>query len=118
MNTNPSGRKKIPAHKPNNMSKITIKGEIIRVSDPKTAGTGTVREVVLLKKYHDPQTGELKNEDYYPCQIWQDKFPDFEKCYHVNSKMEITGFINGRKIPKDGGDNFFLNFVGKSFKTL
>ena len=98
--------------------KITIVGVISHIGEPKQAGTSEVRDVVLHKKYHDPDSGELKGEDYYPIQIWTDKWSDFEKVYHVSSKMEIKGFINGRRIEKDGKVSHYLNITGREFRTV
>lgn len=95
--------------------KMSIKGTVHHIGEPRAAGQGTVTEVILNKKYHDPETGELKNEDYYPVQIWQDKFADFQKCFERSSRMEINGFINGRLVEKDGKQSCFMNFTGQKF---
>jgi hypothetical protein len=96
--------------------KIKMRGTVAKIGEPKKAGNSTVREIVLNKKYHDPDSGDLKSEDNFPVQIWEDKFPDFEKQYHVSSLMEIEGFLNGRLVGEGGEARCFMNFVGRSFK--
>ena len=98
--------------------KVEQIGTVTKIGEPKTAGKSEVREIVLNKKYHDPDTGDLKSEDNYPVQIWSDKWSDFEKAYQKNAKMKITGFINGRLIDKAGVERCFMNFVGQNFEAL
>ena len=97
--------------------KMTIRGTVTQIGEPRVTDKSEVTEIIINKKYHDPETGELKAEDNYPCQIWKKQFLEFEKCYHKNSMMEVTGFLNGRKVDKDGRQSFFLNFVGTEFKN-
>jgi hypothetical protein len=97
--------------------KITIKGTVTKIGEPKAAGSSEVREIWLNKKYHDAETGELKSEDTYPLQIWKDQFADFEKCYTTSAKMEVTGFINGRLVGEGNEARCFMNFIGRSFKN-
>jgi len=99
------------------MAKITIKGTITKVGQPRKAGSGEVTEVILNKKFHDPETGALKNEDNYPLQIWQDKFAEFKKAFEKSSLMEVTGFINGRTVGEGENEKSFINFVAQSFKN-
>jgi len=98
--------------------KITITGTVSHIGEFKQAGASEVREVVLHKMYHDPDTGALKGEDYYPVQIWKDRYIDFEKAYHTSAKLEIKGFVNGRKIEKDGKASHYLNLTGREFRPL
>jgi len=97
--------------------KITLKGTITKVGEIKATEKSEVREIILNKKYHDPETGELKAEDNYPVQIWKDDMPEFAKAYDKSSRMEISGFLNGRLIDKDGKHTCFMNFTGKKFST-
>lgn len=98
--------------------KVKITGVISKVGEFKKAGNSEVMEVILNKKYHDQDTGELKGEDHYPVQIWKDIFPRFEACLNFSSKMEITGFLNGRKAGTDDKQSFYMNFTAREFRTL
>jgi len=98
--------------------KIEIRGQISQIGEPREAGKSLVREIIISKKYFDSNTGELKGEDYYPVQIWEDVFPEFEKAYTKSSNMVILGYVNGRRAEKDGSVSHFLNITGKSFISL
>lgn len=98
--------------------KIILRGTISKIHEPRTAGTSEITEVCLNKKYHDPDSGELKGEDNYPIQIWTEKLSEFKKCYEISSKMEITGFLNGRLVEKDGTPKCFMNFTAQKFSTI
>ena len=98
--------------------KLTIKGGVTRIGDIQTAGNSAIRTVVISKKYHDPETGELKSEDHYPVQIWEDKWAEFKQAYDQSSYMEVEGYLNGRKKEKDGQVGYFFNFKGRNFKPL
>lgn len=97
--------------------KVTQRGTVTKIGEPKKAGNSQVREIILNKKYHDPDSGELKSEDHYPVQIWEDKFAEFEKQYQVSALMEIEGFINGRLTGEGDNQRCFMNFVGRKFKS-
>jgi len=98
--------------------KVTLRGEVIKVGDARTAGTSEVKEIVIHRKYHDPDTGELKGEDFFPVQVWKDRWREMEEAIKPSSKVEMTGFVNGRRIEKDGTASFFCNIVAHSFKNV
>jgi len=98
--------------------KLEITGTVTKIGIPKTAGKSQVREIILNKKYHDADTGELRSEDDYPVQIWEDDFKAFEATYGRSAKMKISGFINGRKFGDADNEKCFMNFVGKKFATI
>ena len=97
------------------MSKITINGTIVRIGDTKEIRSGNVREVIVGRKYHDPQSGELKSEDFYPVQVFKDCHEKHQDLITVGQRVSINGFVNGRRSEKDGSTSYFCNIVAKEF---
>lgn len=100
------------------MSKVTIRGEIHKIGEARTAGNSEVKEIIIHRKYHDPDTGELRGEDFFPVQIWEQNWDEFKKCVEHSGKVEMSGFVNGRRTVKDGSASYFCNIVAKSFKNI
>ena len=100
------------------MSKITLTGTIARVNDAKTIASGTVREVIINRKYHDPESGELKNEDWFPVQVFKDQEKIAGELLTPGRKVKMEGYVNGRRSEKDGTASYFCNIVAKSFTGM
>lgn len=98
--------------------KVTLRGEITHVGEPRTAGASEVKEVIIHRKYHDPDTGELKGEDYFPVQVWKDKWNELNSSMGKGNKVEMQGFVNGRRTEKNGEPSYFCNIVARSFKNV
>jgi len=97
------------------MSKITINGTIVRIGETKEIKSGNVREVIVCRKYHDPQSGELKSEDFYPVQVFKDCYEKYQELIYAGKKVSVNGFVNGRRSEKDGSTSYFCNIVAKEF---
>jgi single-stranded DNA-binding protein len=98
--------------------KVTLRGNILQISEPRQVGSAQVVEIVINKKFYDQNTGELKGEDFYPVQVWDNVWPELNKVIEKGGMVEMQGFVNGRKIEKDGKPSFFCNIVAKSFKNI
>jgi len=100
------------------MSKVTLRGTIESVSEERQAGTSKVKEVVIHRTFHDPDTGEKKGEDFFPVQVFEKCFDSLESVITSTGKIEMQGFVNGRKTEKDGKPSYFCNIVAKSFSRI
>lgn len=98
--------------------KVTLRGEVHKIGDARTAGSSEVKEIIIHRKYHDPDTGEMKGEDFFPVQVWKDKWEEMNKVLAVSSKVEMQGFVNGRRTEKNGEASYFCNIVARSFKNI
>jgi single-stranded DNA-binding protein len=98
--------------------KVTLRGRIIEVSEPRTAGSSEVVEVIIHREFYDQDTGEKKGEDFFPVQVWKEKYEQFQKILEYGKKVEMKGFVNGRRTEKDGRPSFFCNIVAKEFTEI
>jgi hypothetical protein len=98
--------------------KVTIKGTVKSCTDARTVSNGSICELVLEKKYHDPDTGEIKSTDFFPIQFWNDMFEKYAAAVKVSKVLEVTGYLNGKLNSKDGNDKAFLSITAKEFKPI
>ena len=90
--------------------KVEITGRVLELGEPFETKNGKMQEVVLVKKFINPETDETA-ENYYPVSL----APELTGKYQLNDKLKVTGYINGRK--SDQGKWFCSIYVRKAEKV-